>query len=250
MIILDQLFFWASLFFDPLMWVKLFAACSFMSFEFFWYLLISFDHMLELWTYPLHQVRMPRLLPKKAWLDWLDHGLGSVELLWNYVARPCKTWVDFFILLQSSSSWCSNMLKHVSRSLLIFAYLSLYLFMKCCILQSFSNMPASFTDMGISYTDFQCLFTMCYIQPFPHISTWLEQYALYKQPVSTMNIHEHGFKHGAGHSCFSPAKGKVEARRNSPNLWQMKAAAAEPIWVGNIQVMYGCAWAQVFAAFY
>ena len=110
------------------MWVKLFAACSFMSFEFFWYLLISFDHMPELWTYPLHQVRMPRLLPKKAWLDWLDHGLGSVELLWNYVARPCKTLVDFFILLQSSSSWCSNMLKHVSRPLLIFAYLSLYLF--------------------------------------------------------------------------------------------------------------------------
>ena len=239
------------------MWVKLFAACSFMSFEFFWYLLISFDHMPELWTYPLHQVRMPRLLPKKAWLDWLDHGLGSVELLWNYVARPCKTLVDFFILLQSSSSWCSNMLKHVSRPLLIFAYLSLCLFMKCCILQSFSNMPASFTDMGILYTGFQCLFTMFYIQlessrikfvdvlgyemtssiPFPHISTWLEQHAFYKQPVSTMNIHEHGFKHGAGHSHFSPAKGKVEARRNSPNLWQMKAAAAEPIWGGNIQVM-------------
>ena len=73
--------------------------------------------------------------------------------------------------------------------------------------------------------------------PFPHISTWLEQQAFYKQPVSTMNIHEHGFKHGAGHSHFSPAKGKTTARRNSPNLWQMKAAAAEPIWVGNIQVM-------------
>ena len=41
MIILDQLFFGPHCFFlDPLMWVKLFAACSFMSFEFFWY---SFD---------------------------------------------------------------------------------------------------------------------------------------------------------------------------------------------------------------
>ena len=103
------------------------------------------------------------------------------------------------------------MLKHVSRPLLIFAYLSLCLFMKCCILQSFSNMPASFTDMGILYTGFQCLFTMFYIQlessrikfvdvlgyemtssiPFPHISTWLEQQAFYKQPVSTMNTGSH-----------------------------------------------------------
>jgi len=36
-----------------------------------------------------------------------------------------------------------------------------------------------------------------------------------------MNIHEHGFKHGAGHSRFCPAQGKTTARRNRPNLWQM-----------------------------
>ena len=73
MIILDQLFIWTSLFFD--------ALCS-LFFYVFWYPLIPFDHMPELWTYPLHSITsgVDAKTPAKK-------GMAGLAGPWAWVSR-------------------------------------------------------------------------------------------------------------------------------------------------------------------